>query len=200
MAPLTTSDLLSSVSDNELISKLCRDSTMINSLNNLIDINQKNDTVIIKTTKSTVSIFSTKEYITLLDNGKSFSYSSQLGYYEKNFIIPDYEKELLLDWNIDSIQILCLYDDNLYECTPNDYVYQLIVCNGSIIRTNEIILHAKPAVPNEYVRLSKELIRRESIKNDLLHRNPQEYNRLFTKRNKSSTISKLKKIITCILN
>lgn len=94
-----------------------------------------------------------------------------------NNLIPNYEKELLLNWNTDSIDILCLYDLTDYDVMPESYAYRIIINNYSC-KINYHYFAKTPAVPNQYAT-EYELKYRAKIREQLRERNPSLYNRLF---------------------
>lgn len=94
-----------------------------------------------------------------------------------NRLIPNYEKELLLNWDTDSIDILCLYDQCDYDVVPESYVYRIVI-NNSLCKIDFHHFSKIPAVPNQQATESQ-LNYRATVRERLKVQNPRLYKKYF---------------------
>lgn len=108
------------------------------------------------------------------------------GYIPGNFRPEYYERELLSKWDLDSIDILASYNVHLtltYDqgsyCNKSE-LYRFIIHDGEYsVDYYEYVGY--PGVP-DYLATPDELEKRKKIRNDLLKKNPDEYDRLYNRK------------------
>ncbi|MDE6483873.1 MAG: hypothetical protein K2L14_00550 [Duncaniella sp.] len=212
---ITLASLLDSISaENELILKNGYDPTMRTDKASIIDglckdgslhlnspetfrINQKSDTVIVMIHENNyVYIWSRTDSLYLRKNA--------VGKYEESFGFSPkfYEKDLLVEGNIDSIMTLCQYDFYTdYDCIPENYVYRFLIKNHHFT-TEYHYYEGVPQTPDNFASV-EELLRREKFRNELKTNSPELYNSLFAKKKSSpekKAINFLDRACSLILN
>ena len=191
LTELNTSSLLTSIIDslpNKKWINILRAKSPQNFLPEPFTVNRQCDTIIVKPSNWSLRIFSARDNIFLQ---KKEDYVEDTRYYQRRNSKYDYYDELLLKWDIDSLEILCLYDDNEYEVTPSDTVFRFLIRNGEIIGHDSHIFHATPAKPDNDV-FYNEKIRRLEIRRSLQSHDPEMYQRLFMRKKNNLFLDKTK--------
>ena len=189
-APKSASDIsfftvLDQISaDNQLIDELCKDMKSGKICMNFFKLNQNCDTIIVLThNTSKICIWSATDSITLYHKSNCFitleNEAKALGVNPNKLRLPFYEKELLYKWDIDSIKILCFYDNRTYEVWPINKVYRIII-DKNTYTINSSSFGPQPMMPSEYLD-SAEIQQRINKKNELLRTDPIWYEKLFNR-------------------
>lgn len=175
------SRILDSLPNKELVNTI-RSHSSLNYIPEPFTINRKNDTIIVKVTPGSIRFFSSSDNTILCRKNDCVE---DKRYYTSRPSPFDYYENLLLAWDIDSLEILCLYDQIEYEVTPNDSVFRFIVRNGDIIGIDTHVFHSTPAEPDKYVDYSEKM-RRIEIQRRLQSQDSKTYKRLFIDRRNNS--------------
>ncbi|MDE6485721.1 MAG: hypothetical protein K2L14_10065 [Duncaniella sp.] len=180
--------------ENQLISQLCKYIESGNLSYDFFKLNEECDTIIILTQNPSrgISIWSKTDSISLYYRSDSFisleRRAELLGINPGRLLLPFYEKELLYNWDIDSIKILCFFDDNVYEVWPSNEAYRIIT-DEKTISIKRASYGPHPAMPTEYLD-SNEIQQRLLKKKELFQYNQRMYENLFNRQHQENLPSK----------
>lgn len=182
---IALNDLLLSISTNDVVANIVDKPTVDLKSDQIFNINQRRDTIIIKIINSqSISIISSSDSLCL-------SYDPENKVYIKRHnrtALPFYEKELALKWDIDSLDILCLYNREVYDHIQYVNLYRFIIDHGEFVREHKSF-STYPELPDEFVD-GKELALRQIDRHNLYLENKNEYKRLFGKRKNETILNK----------
>lgn len=186
--PVTVHSLLDSIAySNKIVYQLWRDNNESKFLDskNLLHINQLKDTVILFTNGRVTSIWSCADSVNIIRKYNTYHITKD------TLFLEPYHRDLIVNWDIDSIVILCQYNRAVYYETPFQYVYRFIISDGNVAIESDYY-GGRPEVP-DFMADKEELEYRRAYRKAEKETNSKTYNRIFNRqRQKKFDLNMLK--------